>query len=313
MALHEVPYYDRPYDSKFREVAVETEPEIYEWERIPMFLGQLWYAVFARPTKVVVHKSTESGFTMTSWITNNHHIAQVAFNIDGNEYLPRHNKLKCFVTDAERDFRGHKIMFNVNLTQGVYRDADLPYGLSITFTERSGKEHYVRLFRYASPTSTVDNLQVVLDMDNLYSGFTDIDPASYKIPTNDLIRISFNFVDKEYFATGGYDVEGQPIKDKPEMKFPEPKIGHAEFSNFVCVNKATGELKTHARARPKNPDGSNYQTDLGIATSFDDIANLNPTRIVEDMWKLGYRGEINHYLGISNYPKLKYFADTDSF
>lgn len=311
---YELMYVDRPYDSGFRSVRIETEPESYEWERIPMFDGQLWFAIFQRPTKVCIRNALNDGFTLTTKIFNNQHIAQAVFNIDGNEYLPRHNKLKCFVEAAERNFTGYQMSFTINLTPGVYRGADLPFGTSLTLTDAAGNEWYIRLWQYVNAeTATPDKLDVTLDFDNLWTGFSPIDEFRQKVPVTDLRRISINIVDTNYYAKGGYDEEGIEVEPDPELPLKNPALGDVIVSNIRCIRKSDGAVKTHARGRPMNADGTNYQTDLGIATSFDDIANTSPRRVVEDMYKLGYRGVINHYMGISNYPRLVFKEDTQSF
>ncbi|AWD90624.1 putative capsid and scaffold protein [Pseudomonas phage Njord] len=311
---YELMHADRPYDSGFRSVQIETEPEPYEWERVPMFDGQLWFAIFQRPSKVCIRNSLSDGFTLTTKIFNNKHIAQAVFNIDGNEYLPRHNKLKCYVEPQERDFTGHRLSFTMNMTPGAYRGADLPFGTSLTLTDGNGVEWYIRLWQYCNPaTALPDKLDVLIDFDNLYTGFSDEDPNRQKVPVTDLRRISINVVDTNYYAKGGFDAEGIEIEPDPELPIKVPTLADVVVANIVCVQKLTGVVKTHARGRPQNADGSDYQTDLGIATSFDDIANTSPRRVVEDMYKLGYRGVINHYMGISNYPKLIFMEDTQQF
>ncbi|AWD90716.1 hypothetical protein [Pseudomonas phage Achelous] len=311
---YEIMYADRPYDSGFRTVDIETEPEAHEWERIAMFDGQLWFAIFQRPSKTCIRNSMDDGFTMTTKIFNNKHIAQAVFNIDGNEYLPRHNKLKCFVEPAERNFTGYQMSFTLNMTPNTYRGADLPFGTSLTLTDGNGQEWYIRLYQYANPeTATANSMDITLDFDNLYTGFSPIDEFRQKVPVTDLRRISINVVDTDYYAKGGYDAEGLEIPPDDERPLTVPKLGDVVIANIRCINKATGIAKTHARGRPQKLDGSPYQTDLGIATSFDDIANTNPRRVVEDMYKLGYRGIINHYMGISNYPKLVFMEDTQQF
>ncbi len=43
---------------------------------------------------------------------------------------------------------------------------------------------------------------------------------------------------------------------------------------------------------------------LRIATAYDDMYNLPPERVVEAVERLGYRGVINHYIGMSHYFAL---------
>jgi hypothetical protein len=43
--------------------------------------------------------------------------------------------------------------------------------------------------------------------------------------------------------------------------------------------------------------------DMGIATSYDDQHNISPERILDEAHALGYRGFLNHYVGMSRYPR----------
>ena len=43
---------------------------------------------------------------------------------------------------------------------------------------------------------------------------------------------------------------------------------------------------------------------MRIATAYDDMYNLPPERIVQWIERLGYRGVINHYIGMSHYFAL---------
>lgn len=311
---YEIMYAERPYDSGFREVEIETQPKAYEWEEIPMFAGPLWYGTFSRPSKTCIRETQDDGFTMTTKLFNNTHIAQAAFNIDGTEYVPRHNKLKCDVDAATRDFTGYMLKFTLSTTANTYRPADLPYGTSASFVDSTGKEWYIRLYLWADPASrTGEYMEVTIDFDKLHTGFSDWDAFREKVPVTDLKLMSINAVDVDFHSVGGYDDGKLPIPDLPEKQILEPKLGDVVVSNIRCYRKSDGKPKTIKRGRPQQKDGKPYQTDLGIATSFDDIANISPQRVVEDMYKLGYRNVINHYLGISNYPKLKWMTDTKQF
>jgi hypothetical protein len=43
---------------------------------------------------------------------------------------------------------------------------------------------------------------------------------------------------------------------------------------------------------------------LSIATGYDDSYNLSPARVLRSALQLGYRGSINHYVGMSHYFRL---------
>ena len=44
---------------------------------------------------------------------------------------------------------------------------------------------------------------------------------------------------------------------------------------------------------------------LRIATGYDDCYNLTPARVLRNALQLGYRGAINHYVGMSHYFRLE--------
>lgn len=42
--------------------------------------------------------------------------------------------------------------------------------------------------------------------------------------------------------------------------------------------------------------------DIGMSTSFDDMHNISPERVIKTLKALGFNGKINHYCGMSKYP-----------
>ena len=52
---------------------------------------------------------------------------------------------------------------------------------------------------------------------------------------------------------------------------------------------------------------------LRIATGYDDCYNQTPARLLRNALQLGYRGVINHYLGMSHYFRLRWDAGTEAF
>ena len=43
---------------------------------------------------------------------------------------------------------------------------------------------------------------------------------------------------------------------------------------------------------------------FGACTAYDDMYHLPPSRIVREVEACGFRGTINHYVGLSHYPSL---------
>src|SRR3546814_2219289 len=44
---------------------------------------------------------------------------------------------------------------------------------------------------------------------------------------------------------------------------------------------------------------------LSMATGYDDAFNQTPERLLRNVLALGYRGDINHYVGMSHYFRLE--------
>jgi hypothetical protein len=51
-------------------------------------------------------------------------------------------------------------------------------------------------------------------------------------------------------------------------------------------------------------DGLVPEHRLRIATGYDDLYHLTPERVLRQIGWLGYRGPINHYVGMSHYFRL---------
>jgi hypothetical protein len=74
-----------------------------------------------------------------------------------------------------------------------------------------------------------------------------------------------------------------------------PVEGWAEMSAIAC----TGSGSVLAIGDVVVPEHG-----LSIATGYDDCYNLTPTRVLRNALRLGYRGAINHYVGMSHYFRL---------
>jgi uncharacterized protein (TIGR02217 family) len=77
-----------------------------------------------------------------------------------------------------------------------------------------------------------------------------------------------------------------------EVLFAAPVQGSATLSDIRC-DGAGSVLEINDAVVPEHA--------LRIATGYDDMYNLPPERIVQAIERLGYRGIINHYVGMSHY------------
>src|SRR6185369_9764226 len=74
-----------------------------------------------------------------------------------------------------------------------------------------------------------------------------------------------------------------------------PAFGSATVTNIRCDGPSS-VLAINDAVVPEHG--------LRIATAYDDMYNLPPERIVQAIERLGHRGVINHYLGMSHYFAL---------
>jgi uncharacterized protein (TIGR02217 family) len=160
---------------------------------------------------------------------------------------------------------------------------DQANGPTLTIEGRDGagnpRSWYVRLWNYAqgSPTDAV----VTLDFDALDGG--------YSLPT-DADRVDPHAIDRMFISLVPPDyVEGSSVVRTP------PAVGSATLSDIRCDGPSS-VLKINDAVAPEHA--------LGIATAYDDMYNLPPERIVQSVERLGYRGIINHYIGMSHYFAL---------
>jgi len=142
---------------------------------------------------------------------------------------------------------------------------------------------YVRLWNYAA--GTMADAVITLDFDKLDGGFllpAEADP----VYPSDIDRMFISMVPPTFdgITTGPLPatVEGQVI------------------ISALTVTGPTSTLKIG--------DGYVQPHNLRIANGYDDVASLTPERVVWNMLKLGYRGWINHYVGMSHYFNLSWDA-----
>jgi uncharacterized protein (TIGR02217 family) len=183
--------------------------------------------------------------------------------------------------ETARDYSGCILSFHWESTGIIPLDAVNGPTLTIEGEDQSGNPRawFVRLWNYA--TGTGASADVVLDFDALDGGYAlpadadRVDPA----------RIERMFIS---FVAPGYVPES-------EVLFGSPVAGGATLTNIRC-DGAGSVIAINDAVAVEHP----YR----IATAYDDMYNLPPERIVRMIERLGYRGTINHYIGMSHYYAL---------
>ncbi|HEV2568700.1 DUF2460 domain-containing protein [Sphingomonas sp.] len=180
--------------------------------------------------------------------------------------------------ETDRDFRRCTLRFRWRSAGVVPLDALHGPTLTIEGRDEAGvaRSWYVRLWNYAVGAS--DDAVVTLDFAGLESGFA---LPGELVWAGDVDRMFISLVPPGYDEAGG--------------DLAAPVEGWTELSEIACEGSgsvlAIGDVLVPAHA-------------LRIATGYDDAYNVTPERLLRNMAGLGYRGLINHYLGMSHYFRL---------
>jgi hypothetical protein len=183
--------------------------------------------------------------------------------------------------EAARDFRACTLSFRWR--SGGLRRLDETHGPTLTIEGRDAegnpKAWYVRLWNYAS--GTPEDAEIVLDFSALNGGYLLPEEAD-PVWAGDIDRMFISLVPP------GYDAGSTPFATAQE--------GWAELSGIVCDGSGS-VLEIGDVMLPEHG--------LSMATGYDDCFNQTPARVVEAILALGYRGAINHYVGMSHYFRLE--------
>ncbi|HEX8191461.1 MAG TPA: DUF2460 domain-containing protein [Allosphingosinicella sp.] len=179
--------------------------------------------------------------------------------------------------ETSRDFRRCILRFRWR-SEGLV-PLDAVHGPTLTIEGRDAdgmaRSWYVRLWNYADGSPT--DAQVTLDFADLASGWAGDDA----VWTGDVDRMFVSLAPPGYSGT-------------PAM-LAAPAEGWAELSGIACDGSGSvlaigdGLLPAHG---------------LRIASGYDDSYNLTPARLLRNILALGWRGVINHYVGMSHYFRL---------
>ena len=183
--------------------------------------------------------------------------------------------------ETKRDYSHCKLKFRWQ-SSGVAA-LDVVNGPTLTIEGRdalgAAKIWLVRLWNYAVGSGA--DAIVSLDFDALDAGYA-LPAEAVRVDPRDIDRMFISLVAPDY-------VEGSTALRA------SPAAGRVTVSQ-VTSDGSGSVLSCGDALSPENG--------LGIATSYDDMYNLSPSRIVEGLVRAGFRGTINHYVGMSHYPAL---------
>jgi uncharacterized protein (TIGR02217 family) len=179
--------------------------------------------------------------------------------------------------ETARDYRGCTLSFRWQ-SNGVTA-LDAINGAVLTIEGVDGAAWYVRLWNYAVGSGS--DALVTLDFDALNGGFQLPDEAD-RVDASAIERMFISITPTDY-ASGSSDIRSSRAP------------GQVTISGITCEGGASTISSGDAIA-PENG--------FGIATAYDDLYHRCPARLVEEIGRSGYRGTINHYVGMSHYLAL---------
>ena len=182
--------------------------------------------------------------------------------------------------ETRRDFRDCRLRFRWRSSGVMPLDAVNGPTLTIEGRDAEGNAHawYVRLWNYAE--GTPEDAAVAIDFAALEGGFLlpgEADP----VWAGDVDRMFLSLV------APGFTGAAEPLA--------APTEGWVELAGIACEGPGA-VLAIGDAVLPEHG--------LGIATGYDDCYHLTPARVLRNALHLGYRGAINHYVGMSHYFRL---------
>lgn len=183
--------------------------------------------------------------------------------------------------ETSRDYRDCRLRFRWR--SGGLRPLDATHGPVLTIEGRDAegvaRAWYVRLWNYA--TGTPDDAEIAIDFANVVGGYRLPDDA-VPVWAGDVDRMFVSLVPPDYDAGDGF--------------LAAPAEGWVELSAIRCDGPgsvlAVGDVVVPEHG-------------LRIASGYDDSYHLTPARLLHNALRLGYRGALVHYVGMSHYFRLE--------
>jgi uncharacterized protein (TIGR02217 family) len=212
------------------------------------------------------------GLTVEAEFLRKGDIVGLIFESEDRRAHPAHAR------ETSRDYSKTKLTFRWQSTGSVPLDQVNGPTLTIEGRDAAGnpRSWFVRLWNYAQ--GTPEDAVVTLDFDSLEGGFSLPDEAD-RVDPADIDRIFISVVPADYVG-GSQDARAVP----------------AEVSVTISGIACTGSNSVLGIKDAVVPEHW-----VRIATAYDDMYDLPPNRVIDSVERLGFRGTINHYIGMSHY------------
>jgi uncharacterized protein (TIGR02217 family) len=239
---------------------------------VKRFAARLWTVNFPRPMMASVTTTAADSLRVDAVFYKANDLAGLIWEAEDRFDHP----LLAYETSG--DFRGCRLAFRWRSGGVVPLDAVNGPTLTIEGRDEAGaaRSWFVRLWNYAA--GAPEDAAVTVDFDALAGGWAKDDP----VWAGDIDRMFVSLVPPGFTNT-----------DAP---LAAPAQGWAELSGIAC-DGAGSVLETGDVLVPEHG--------LRIATGYDDLYHLTPERVLRNVLQLGYRGPIDHYVGMSHYFRLE--------
>ena len=242
---------------------------------IQRFDPRFWTINFPRPMMASVVTTAADALRVDAVFYNSDDLAGLIWE---SEDVLDHPLLAY---ETERDYSRLHWKFHWRSSGIMPLDAINGPTLTIEGRDSAGdpKAWYVRLWNYASGAPT--DADISIEFSNVAGGFLlpgETDP----VHPEDIDRLFISIIPPEYDELG--------------TRYATPKIGWVEMS-AIRTDGQGAVLEIGDIMVPENG--------LAMATAYDDSFNQTPERLLRTIRALGYRGSINHYVGMSHYFRLE--------
>lgn len=235
---------------------------------VKRFDARYWTVDFPRPMMASVVTSAPDALRIDTIFYHGDDLAGLIWAAEDKSDHP------LLAYETNRDFRRCRLSFRWR--SGGVMPLDAPHGPTLTIEGRdevgAPRSWFVRLWNYAQ--GVPEDARVTLDFTALAGGWSGDDP----VWAGDVDRMFVSLVAPGYDATS--------------TALPTPAQGWAELSEIRC--DGSGSMLAIG-------DGIIPEHRWRLATAYDDLYHLTPERLLRNVIHLGYRGTINHYVGMSHY------------
>jgi hypothetical protein len=218
-----------------------------------------------------------------------------AFNTMRVDYVARMESDLCGLTwnsvdtkdhvslaySTNKDYRNMVWQFDIAVSDTAPLINDPARSLTMTVTGRdaggSPVTYFVALKNYATaPASRSSHISI--DFNTVKAGFN----ADQTMYVGDVDSIFISCITNNYNGSSTNPIAGGPVTAWMSI------TNNITSGTNAVVNCGVGNIYAHS---------------LAMCTSYDDMYDVSPERVISNIYQLGYRNWINHYCGVSTYPE----------